>query len=308
MPPGTQHLPLVLCLTLVLWLPTPALAQSSVPPDYLLKVVSAKYLPDKDEIQYKLFNSGNNPVTAFSTTISAEVDGKDAFRRGGPINPNQDLLVAELILQCKDSPENAAREGASPFHGSLPAIKGTIKPGATFVGTMLGDLLDKSMLRRGPLTVRFELTGIMWSDGTMEGTTGMGDMKRFRDWRKKADSEERDVLAVLNTHAEDGDLQHRINEATGELRSLLEGYPRELELPEDEPYARLYVSVQGVADKMIQDLDEAAYLPDPGERYTFHREYLSCVHDRRYQLQQVKPAVPAKSPRKSRSRPCAKNS
>jgi hypothetical protein len=128
-------------------------------------------------------------VTAFSVTISVEVDGRDAFRNGGPISNTLDLLGSELLLQCKDFPENAAKEGASPFEDIRPP-QGTIKPGDTLVKSIPGDLLDTGILQSGSTKIRVELTGIIWSDGTIEGTTGIWDMRRIRDWRKEADIEE----------------------------------------------------------------------------------------------------------------------
>ncbi len=148
------------------------------------------------------------------------------------------------------------------------------------------------MLQRGSPKIHVELTGIIWSDGTIEGTAGLWDMRRIRDWRQEADGEEKSVLAALKAHAEDGNTQHQINEATKDLQSLMEGYPREVKCPEDEPYQSLHVPSQGIAESMIRELDLAAYEPEPRERYTFLREYLACVHDRRRELQEVKPAVP----------------
>jgi hypothetical protein len=253
-----------------------------------------------------MVNHGPNSVTAFSVTISVEVDGRDAFRQGGPVSPSRDLLGSELLLQCKDFPENAAKEGASPFP-DLPPVKGMIKPGDTQVESISGELLDTSMLQSGSPKIRVELTGIMWSDGTLEGTTGIWDMRQIRDWRQEADSEEKSVLAVLSAHADDENTQQRINEATNDLRRLMKGYPREVKAPEDEPHQTLHVQTQSYAEMMIQDLDEAAYQPDPGERYTFLREFLACVHDRRHELQKIKPAVPARSQRQSRGSACTRS-
>jgi hypothetical protein len=305
-PPGTPHLPLYLCLTLLPWVPVPASGQSPPPPDYLLKVVSAKYLPEKDAVEYRLVNHGPNPVTAFSVTISVEVDGRDAFRDGGPISNSRDLLGPELLLQCKDFPENAAKEGASPFPDMLPP-QGTIKPGDTLAKSISGELLDASMLQSGSPKIHVDVTGIMWADGTIEGTTGVGDMKRIRDWRQEADREEKSVLAVLSAHADDENTQHQINDATKDLRSLMEGYPREVKAPEDEPHQTLRLQTQSYAEMMIGNLDEAAYQPYPGERYTFLREFVACMHDRRHELQEVKPAVPAKSQHQSRRSTCIRS-
>ncbi len=119
-PPGTPRQRFYLWLALLSWAPLPGLAQSPSRPNYLLNVVSAKYLPEKDAIEYRLVNHGANPVTAFSVTISAEVEGKNALRGDGPISHSRDLLALELIVQCKDFPENAVKEGASPFPDSLP--------------------------------------------------------------------------------------------------------------------------------------------------------------------------------------------
>lgn len=291
-PPGMPRLRFFLWLAFPPFVPVLAFAQSPPPPDYLLNVVSPKYLPEKDAIEYRLVNHGTNTVTAFSTTISVEINGKNALRSDGPmLESSRDLLAPELILQCRNFPENAAKENASPFPDPALHIKGTIKPGDTQVESISG-VLDTSMLRRGFPKVHVELTGIIWSDGTIEGTTGIWGMRRIRDWRQEAAAEERSVLAVLSAHAEDGDTQNQINEAIKDLQSLMEGYPREVKAPEDEPYQSLYLQTQAVAESMIRELDLAAYEPEPRERYTFLHEYLGCVHDRRRELQEVKPALP----------------
>ncbi len=287
-------------------MPVPAPAQSPAPAKYLLNVVKAKYRPDNNAIEYRLVNHGPNSVTAFSVSVSVEVNGRDAFRQGGPVSTSRDLLGPELLLQCKDFPENAAKEGASPFP-NLPPVKGMIKPGDAQVESITGELLDTSMLQSGSPKIRVELTGIMWSDGTIEGTTGIWDMRRIRDWRQEADSEEKSALAVLSAHADDENTQLQINEATKDLRSLMKSYPREVKAPEDEPHQTLHVQTQSYAEMMIQDLDEAAYQPDPGERYTFLREFVACMHDRRHELQEVKPAVPARLQRQSRRSTCIRS-
>jgi len=305
-PPGTLHL--LLCLTLLPSISVATSAQNVAPSEYKLQVISAKYLADKDVIQYKLVNTGNNPVTAFSAEISAEVGGRDAIRNGGPVDWRRDLLYGELFLQCQNAPENADEEDVNPFANPIQ-VKGTIKPGQTYIQDLPGSLyLDKDSLQLGFPTIHVVITGIMWSVGTMEGTkAGIGDMRQFRDWRHEASLEWEEVLAVLKAHLDDEDSQHRINETIKDLKSLLVGYPREIELPEDES-GTMYVGSQGNAEAMIRNLDEAAFLSDPRERYKFLFEFGACTQDRAKELQRVKPVAPLKSRHKHLHGTCPKAS
>ena len=150
-PPGTLHL--LLCLTLLPSISVATSAQNVAPSEYKLQVISAKYLADKDVIQYKLVNTGNNPVTAFSAEISAEVGGRDAIRNGGPVDWRRDLLYGELFLQCQNAPENADEEDVNPFANPIQ-LKGTIKPGQTYIQDLPGSLyLDKDSLQLGFPTI-----------------------------------------------------------------------------------------------------------------------------------------------------------
>ena len=296
-PPGTLRLPLAVCMALLFWLPTAASNESSEHSEYLIQVVSAKYLVDRNIIQYKLVNTGNNPVTAFSAEISAEAADRDVIRNGGPVDWNRDLLYGELFLQCRNVPENAGDEDANPFPDSI-RVKGTIKPGQSYIVELPGDLLDKDLLQHASPTIHVVITGIVWSDGTMEGTKeGIAEMQRFRDLRHEAGVESDEVLTVLTAHIDDDDAQRRINETITDLRALLVGYPREVEAPEDEPGGNLYVHTQSKAEDMITDLEQAAFLPNPQERYQFLFEFAACARDRAKEIQQVKPVVPLKSRR-----------
>ena len=274
----------LLLLGLVCLLPF-ANSQSS-PPQYALKVLSAKYLPKRDRIEYKLDNNGDASVTAYSIQVSVFVNGQDATVHGNPFGQSHDLLTPELFLQCQNAPENANDEDARPWPDDVHLPPGIIPPGKVVVRSILvTGLLDSSMLEHATPDIDIRVTGIIWSDGRIDGVSDVQVMQRMRDEWEEASYEEGQVLTVLKGHASDFNIQHRINEETKDLHHLMEGYPRERPIPSDDPRHTFHVVSPGVVVEMVEELDEAAYSPNPQARLSFLTDFRTCMHELRPKLQ-----------------------
>jgi len=263
-----------------------ARAQSSTPPELQLKVISVRYLPDKKKIEYKLENDGSSAVTAYLVEVSAVIRGLYDTWFGGPTSERRDLLTLELAQQCQNAPINLDDDDDNP-QSDVNIPPGIIQPGKLRSGsTPTFDLIPDYLLQGSTPEVSVRVTGLIWADGRIEGTTGTPEMQRIRDdWLETA-REERDLLAVLKAHQEDGDDQHRINAIIEDLQSLMERYPRQVPVPQDEPPPRtMYVWEPGLLSATIRELDYAAYRPDPIARITFYQELEKCAHERRAELQ-----------------------
>ena len=264
----------------------PAAFPQSPPPQYRLKVLSAKYLPKQDRIEYKLANNGETSATAYSIQVSVFVNGQDATVHGSPFGQRHDLLTPELFLQCQNAPENANDEDARPWGDDVHVPPGMIPPGKVVARSIhVTGLLDASMLQRGTPDIDIRVTGIIWSDGRIDGLSDVQVMQRMRDEWEEASYEEGQVLTVLKEHAADFNIQHRINEETKDLHHLMEGYPRERPVPPDEPNQTLHVESPGVVVEMVQELDEAGYSPNPEARISFLTDFRTCMHELRPKLQ-----------------------
>lgn len=289
LPPRAQLVPVGL-LALVLFpsfRPGQAYAQSSTQAELQLNVVSVKYLADKGKIEYKLTNDGQSAVTAYSVEISAVIRGNyDTWLRG-PTLERRDLLRLELGSQCQSARTNSDDDDDLwPPPIKLPP--GVIHPGKDRTDSMGSFyLLPDYLLQRGTPEVSAHVTGVIWADGRIEGTDeGIGEMQRVRDDWLEAAREERDVLAVLKAHRDDEDYQHRINVSIEGLQALMEGYPRQVPVPDDEPAPHtMYVWEPGLVSATIRELEDTAYQPNPIARLTSYIEFEQCAHERRAELQ-----------------------
>jgi hypothetical protein len=290
----------ILCLAVVaftLCCVCPA-APSNGPSEFLLRVVSARYIPDKNEIQYKLQNDGHSSVSAYSVDVAVVSPGAESTELGDGFSTHEDLLTSELFLQCRNSPENADDEDARPWGDELLLPEGLMLPGKVRVRSIgVPSSLDQNRLSAKSSRIRVVVAGVIWSDGRIEGTpNGVGDMQRIRDLWNEVDRETKPVLRILKANAENANDQNWINRAIERLEALTKGYPREVPVPEDESARTMYVAEPSAVTGMIRELDEVAYLPNPKARITFETEMQECAMKRRAELQ-----VPARTDKPART-------
>lgn len=277
---------MLLCMGASAW------GQSAAPGELLVKVASAKYLPEKAKIEYTLENDGQSAVTAYSVEISTVIRGRFDSSLRGPVSQSRDLLMLELGRQCRGAGASANDEDYTPWaHVKIPP--GIILPGKERTDSVdVSTLLPNSLLQGGTPEVSVRMSGVIWADGRIEGKTAIQEMQVVRDGWVEAAREEHDVLAVLKAHEDDGDYQHRLNAITDDLRLLMEGYPREVPVPEDEARRTMYLAEPGLVSGTIRVIQEAAYLPNPLTRIQPYADFENCVHERRAELQA--PAMAAK--------------
>ena len=275
---------------LFLCIPTNLCAQSPATSPFRLEVTHTHYTPETGMLQFQLLNNGASEINAYEVEISVFVDGQEQHSSG----MSEDLLGEELASQC--GLEIGARSASQEW-------KGSFKPGETYAKSMpLPVSVDKSKLNGKAPEVRVRVTGVIWSDGTIEGRTatpmsplGAVSMKRLRDFRQEVADEEIKVLAVVNAHQEDADLQHRIAEAIRNLQSLKDGYPREEPVPEAPSGPKRYVSAPPVVDGVMMNLQDAGRSPYPKEMFDMFSKLWNCEHERRVSLPQLQPVTSVKT-------------
>ena len=298
-PPFKSGWPVCLLTAALLFcFPAATVSQSSTPYESLLKVVSVKYLPDQGKIEYKLANDGQSAVTAYVVEISAVIRRKYDTWSSRPTSQTRDLLMLELSRQCLNAgPSEIDDDDDQPPRPTIPP--GIIQPGKERTDSITtSSVIPDYELGGATPELSARVTGMIWADGRIEGVHdgAVRDMQRVRDIWLEADREEREVLKILKAHPEDGDYQHRINEAIASLKSLVEGYPSEVPIPADEePFKTMYIGEPGQVSATIRSLELYASLPNPIARITSDIAVGECVLERRIELQE--PAMAGRSQR-----------
>jgi len=266
----------------------PVLGQSSkatrVP---TLDVLSAEYMPETDTIQLRLVNHSQKAATAYNVALGLMNDQKQVEWKSGF---GEDLLNLVLNAQCDNVLQNSLGGDAKPAPDSW---EGAIKPGDTRVQSIAANL-DKSQLNGVPPALQAAVTGIVWSDGSIEESKivpwAAGSMNRVRDQRKEDASNAAKVAAILNAHPEDADIQHRIGEAVKTLEALAAEYPRQQPSPEGKAGQRKFVS-SPVVSEALHNLKIFVASPYPKEAFEAYRASFDCKYKLRVALLQPEVAL-----------------
>jgi len=249
-----------------------------------LDVLSAEYMPQTDTIQLKLVNHSQKTATAYNVALGLMNDQKQVEWKSGF---GEDLLNPVLNAQC--DMQNSLGGDAKPAPDSWD---GAIKPGDTRVQSMAANL-DKSQLNGVPPALRAAVTGIIWSDGIIETSEIVpwvaGSMNRIREKRKEDASNAAKVVAILNAHLEDADIQHRIGEAVKTLEALAAEYPRQQPSPEGKAGQGMSVSASPVVSEALNNLKVFAASPYPKELFEAYSASSECKYKLRVAL--LQPAV-----------------
>jgi hypothetical protein len=175
----------------------------------------ATALPDLnkqvDTVRYALKNDGQKAVTAYEIEISYTSDGKPV---GFPSGIGADLMYPIVNAQCQ--PSDAGSETSS---------QGAIGPGDTYTDSTVANL-DKEKLNGQIPSVHVSVTGIIWSDGTVEGEgMHLQSMNRILRRRRNDAEDGAKVIAILDAHQDDPDIHHRIGEVAKAIQVLMDEVP-----------------------------------------------------------------------------------
>jgi hypothetical protein len=261
----------------------PLLGQSSPATKTPTLVVSAEYMPGTDTIQLKLVNHSRRAATAYNVALGLmneqkQIDWKSGF--------GEDLLNPLLNAQCDNVLQNSL--GGNAKHPP-DSWDGAIKPEDTRVQSIAANL-DKSQLNSVPPALHAAVTGIIWSDGSIETSEivpwAAGSMNRVRDQRKEDAGNAAKVAAILNAHPEDTDIQHRIGEAVQALEALAAEYPRQQPSPEGKAGQRMFVSASPVVSEALNNLKILAASSYPKELFEAFSASFECKYKLRVALLQ----------------------
>lgn len=101
---------------------------------------------------------------------------------------------------------------------------GAIRPGDTYTESVLAGL-DKNKITDSQPVVQVAVTGIIWSDGGVEGPD-QTIMNQYVALREETAANEAKVISLLNAHQADPDVQHRLSEMTKGVSLLKDTTPR----------------------------------------------------------------------------------
>jgi len=288
-PPNPSRLPRhLLAIALFVTLQyAPLLGQSSEPATPLtLDVLSARYNRATDAIKFELVNNSQKTATAYYVAFGV-VGEKEVLWESGA---GEDLLSLILTSQCRNAGANSP-EGDDSWESA-------IKPGDVYVHSNSANL-PKNQLRGVDPPVQAAVSGVVWSDGSVGQTRTVPwatpwvtrAINRLLDQRKEDAEESSKVVAILNAHPEDADIQHRIGEATKSLQSLMDDYRRARQAQGSGQ--KMHVDSWYLVSRVLNNLNNFMALPRPEVPFNAYRAVFECQSKRRVAMLQVmSPARP----------------
>jgi hypothetical protein len=250
-----------------------------------LEVLSADYLPETNTIQFKLVNRSQKAATGYEVAIGVgDGTGTQVSWHGGL---GENLLNLVLAEQCRDAGEKASA-GNSRSDNSW---EGAIKPGDTYVHSISANL-DKSQLNGSAPAIRVVVAGVVWSDGSVEVDQTFPwaamSIKKSREREKLDASDSAKVVAILNAHADDPDIQHRMGEVIASLQALVDEGSQVQSTP-GAPGQRQFAQISPVVSTVLGSLKSFASLADPKEAFEAYSGFIQCQDALRSAL--LKPAT-----------------
>jgi hypothetical protein len=255
--------------------------QSSTAKAPTLEVLSADYLPETDSIQFKLVNRSQKAATAYEVSIGVN-DGTQVNWHGGF---GEDMLNLVITEQCRNAAERPFAENS---------WEGAIKPGDTYVHTIPANL-DKSELNSSGATIRVVVAGVVWSDGSVEVDQkfpwAVMSIKKSREQEKRDASDSAKVVAILNAHADDPDIQHRTGAVITSLQALLDEGSQIQPAANGVAGQKHFVQPSLVAGNVLTNLKRFASLADPKEAFETYSAFVQCESERRSALLKPTPSL-----------------
>ena len=261
----------------VTWQCPPLLGQSSEAATApTLAVLGAHYNRVLDTIKFKLVNNSQKAATAYYLAFGMPGEKHVLWESG----IGRDLMDLMLKSQCRSAGANSP-EGDALWEGA-------IKPGDVYVHSDMANL-PKNQLTAFDPPVQVAVVGVIWSDGSVETPAVPGEqtgwvtttIKRALNGRKEAAEGSAKVVAILNAHPEDTDIQHRLGETIKSLRSLMDDYERA-----QQAYRSLIVR------RALDDLNNFVASPTPKVSFDTYRADFECQYQHRVALLQASSAGP----------------
>ena len=252
-----------------------------------LDVLSAHYNRTDDTIKFSLANNTQKAVTAYYVAFGLMSENHVMWESG----TGEDLLDRLLTNQCRYATANSP-DGNDSWEGA-------IKPGDVYVHSTPSNL-PKNQLTAFDPPVRVTVTGIIWSDGSVEMPTETGATRwvtsainRQLAQRKQDAQESAKVVAILSAHPEDTDAQHRIGEATKNLQSMIDAYQR---VRQAQPSGQaIPIDSSFLVSGALNNLHNFMAVPRPGIAFHAYRAVFECQSKRRIaMLPTTSPAQPAR--------------
>jgi len=238
-----------------------------------LDVLSVHYNRINDTIKFRLVNNSQKVVTAYYVAFGVMVENHVMWESA----TGKDLLDLILTSQCRYA-------GAKSPEGD-DSWEGAIKPGDVFVQSNSANL-PKNQLTAFDPPVHVAVVGIIWSDGSVETPTVTGATRwvtsainRRLAQRKKDALESAKVVAILNAHPEDINIQHRIGEARKSLLSLMDDYRRERQAQASGQ--EILVDSSFLVSGVLNNLNNFGALPTPEIAFSAYRAVFECQSKRR---------------------------
>lgn len=260
-----------------------------------LDVVSAEYVPKAnstgiDMIRYTLRNNGQKIVTAYRVETP-------------PSGYGEDFINLAVNAQCRSSRANSQASSHPDSQASAEATaesmwEGSIKPGETHTNSIPANI-DKEKVNGETPSFHIFVSGVLWSDGTMEAE-GFNRklMEQTITMRRLQAEDGARVIAILEAHRDDPDIQHRLAEISEAIDAIAE---KEINAPkpprqtstQKEPLAVVMRPSAAVQELQV-NLKMFRSLPDPQESFEAYSASFECRYKTMASL--IAPAPAAAEP------------
>jgi hypothetical protein len=230
-----------------------------------LRVLSADYVPETDTIQFRVINEGSRAITAYGVDISLKSEGNTIKQFGH----STDLLNLVLNARCHT--------------GAADSWDGAIKPGDTHDESFPAGL-DKASITTG-IQVHVSVSAIMWSDGGIQGEGAQkAVLHGYQNQRVDASKMEEKVIAILEAHKTDPDVQHRIGEVKKGVEFLSSIAPHIQPPSPGAPNTTVLNPASPVLNDAKANLEGFAHSPHPKEQLEWWSSMVVCRHQARLAL------------------------
>lgn len=225
-----------------------------------LSVRSATYNAAANTVVVELANDTQKSVTAYGLDITVRAGGKTIAHTGY----GADLL--NLILNARSK------------KGAADSWEGAIQPGDVHTDTIPANVPANAEVT-GPVEVHVDVVVALWSDGAVEGTNQFM-IRQMQDGRAAALRAEEKVLAILDAHGADAEIQSRIGGVLSDLALLTKASAPGADIPASEMLNSAVLSDAAANLTKIRSSEKAA------AQFQAYAAEFAAQHQRRVALLQ----------------------